>query len=153
MIPVVYCHLASTRKAVSNFTRCCRFERKDANDFMTEPGMPSSVSLFMTTVWSTRSNAFEKSTNKTSAETETGPELSATGTWVVVGRPCSAPNCFWSDLDSTWFTIQLPTYDSSSLVDRVGVKEIGRISVAMFPGGCTFGTGTSSRLIPKALII
>jgi len=65
----------------------------------------------------------------------------STRAWVV-DRPLSAPNCFWSSLDNTWFTIQVPTYDSSSL-DRVGVKEIGRRSVSVFPGGCTFWTGTT----------
>jgi len=37
--------------------------------------------------------------------------------------------------------LTIPTYDSRSL-DKVEVREIGRRSVLMSLGGCTFGKGT-----------
>ena len=67
----------------------------------------------------------------------------------VVDRPLMAPNCLVASLGTTRSKIQLPTYDSSNL-DKVGVKEIGRRSDSLLPGGWTLGTGiTSVSLFPQ----
>ena len=65
----------------------------------------------------------------------------STRAWVV-DRPLRAPNCLESSLGTTWFMVQLPTYDSSTL-DKVGVKEIGHRSDSILCGGWTLGTGTT----------
>ena len=62
----------------------------------------------------------------------------------IVERPLMASNCLLSSLGNTRFIMQLlHTYDSSSL-DKVGVKEIGRKSDPILPGGWTLGTGMTS---------
>ena len=74
-------------------TRCCLLVRKDANHFITEPRIASSIRLLMTTVWSTRSKAFEKSTNVTLAwRLQTDLQLYATC------ATCQQQREWWTDL-------------------------------------------------------
>jgi len=123
-------------RVLAILTRCCLFVRKNTNHFITEPKIASSIRLLMTTVWSTRSKAFEKSTNVTLATSDWSRALChmcnmSTRAWVM-DRPLMAPNCLVSRLGNTRSKIQLPTYDSSNL-DKVGVREIGRRSDSIQP--------------------
>jgi len=63
----------------------------------------------------------------------------STRAWVV-DRPLMAPNWLLSSFGNMRFIIHLPTYDSNSF-DKVGVRDIGRKSDSMLPGGWTLGTG------------